>query len=138
MTRDSMLLWLLYSDKIGAQVAVILSALLWTIGLLMPSETMAQPRYAFMAAFGNDYGWAFAFFASLCLQTLGLIGRNRLVLLAAGSWAVVIHGLAAYNFVALNWPHSVPVAVASEIAIALTAAICYIFVPPSRANGSRV
>ena len=131
MRRDELLWWLWHSEKLGAQVALVLSAILWAVLLLLPGQALEREQYEFMAYFGNDYGWAGAWAFSAFLQVVALRTRARKCFLAAGIWACTLHTLAAANFVyyRLTIDQPFPVAIGAEISLAIVAFILYVFAP---------
>ena len=126
--------WFLFSDKIGAQFCVASASLLWGVLLMFPEDTMALPRFAFMAKIGSDYAWGFSFLLSAALQfatILFFIGiRFRCF---AGLYAATLHAVAACNFWYVNYP-SLAVGTASEVAVVITAVIAYLFTPADQSR----
>ena len=129
--RQELLWWLWHSEKIGAQVALLLAALFWCVGLLLEPEAMALPAYKFMSKFGNDYGWAAAWAGNFVVQLVALRCRARKFYLLAGAWACTLHVLACYNFVDWRFTNGQgwPVAISAELSLAVVAFLIYVFAP---------
>jgi len=129
--RAELLWWLWHSEKLGAQVALLLAALVWMIALLLPHAALDVPNYEYMRHFGNDVGWAVAWGVNVLLQVIALRTRARKCFLAAGIWACTLHSIVAYNFITyrLTRGEGWPVGVSSEIALALVAFVLYVFAP---------
>lgn len=132
--RNEILWWLWHSEKMGAQVALLVSAFFWCAFLLLPADALELPNYDFMRQFGNDYGWALAWGMSVLLQMAALKTRGRTVFLAAGMWACTLHGLTAWNFIDFRLEHNrqFPVGIASEVALCFVAFFLYVFAPPKQ------
>lgn len=125
--------WLWHSEKIGAQVTLIIGALYWFLVLLFnPNPALPESRYAAALSIFTEDQWTILFGAALVLQIAALWTQKPRLYLIAGLVAVFVHGGMTWNFTYLTLiqeGRGLSPGAGGEFAMTVTAALVYLFAP---------